>query len=186
MKWKRDVPKNLPQENKYEYTYLFLTTRDLYWYGNGYCKNSLRITKTFRYWKKIPIHYVWTKPLWHVTKSWNGHWTKDAKWCVKLDMYITPSTDILYGFFVITTTNKNGSKCALFRVCLYKQLQSNKCNALIAAWKCCVINYCLITTVVLCTTKRNLTVIETSIFISFYIHMFTCLATLFISVIYHV
>ena len=40
----------------------FLTTRDLYWYGNGYCKNSLRITKTFRYWKKIPIHYIlkWT------------------------------------------------------------------------------------------------------------------------------
>ena len=40
------------------------------------------------------------------------------------------------------------------------------------ACKCCVINYCLITTVVLCTTKRNLTVIETSIFISSCIHMF--------------
>ena len=71
----------------------FLTTRDLYWYGNGYCKNSLRITKTFRYWKKIPIHYIWTEPSLHVTKSWNGHWTKDAKRCVKLDMYILESSN---------------------------------------------------------------------------------------------
>ena len=65
----------------------FLTTRDLYWYGNGYCKNSLRITKTFRYWKKIPIHYIWTEPSLHVTKSWNGHSTKDA------DMYILESSN---------------------------------------------------------------------------------------------
>ena len=80
--------------NKNEYMYLFLTTRDLYWYGNGYCKYSVRITKTFiSYWKKIPIHYMWTETSLHVTKSWNGHWTKDAKWCVKLDMYILESSN---------------------------------------------------------------------------------------------
>ena len=79
---------------KQNFTGVFLkTTRDLYWYGNGYCKNSVRITKTFRYWKKIPIHYIWTEPSLHVTKSWNGHWTKDAKWCVKLDMYILESSN---------------------------------------------------------------------------------------------
>ena len=85
----------------------FLTTRDLYWYGNGYCKNSLRITKTFRYWKKIPIHYIWTETSLHVTKSWNGHSTKDAKWCVKRDMYIFESSN--EAWTETTIHNKEGN-----------------------------------------------------------------------------